>query len=306
MSTDRTFVIWASSYTERSGGALVLHYLCHYLNMCGYRAVLWHSGKLPRGGNGWRRTSLYYLKGLNRIRKGIRRTSPTLNTPLASDKDVENGIVIYPEVVKDNPLRASRVVRWFLHKPGYHTSNLNYGKNELYVYYQSAFNEPPDRGVATSEFYFPVVLECFKQTNCGERSGTCYILRKGRNRAIHHDINSGTVIDNLPHNEIAALFNRSEYCISYDMYTFYSTYAALCGCKSIVVPQPGMSKETWLPEEHRRFGVAYGEEDLAWAISTRPKLLAHLQLEKQKTLATVGKFADKCLRFFSENQSILQ
>lgn len=46
-------------------------------------------------------------------------THPDWHTPLARDEHVQDGIVIYPEIIPDNPLRSRRVVRWLLNRPGY-------------------------------------------------------------------------------------------------------------------------------------------------------------------------------------------
>ena len=39
------FIIYTYRYDEKSGGALLLHYLCHYLNEAGFEAFVWHSAK---------------------------------------------------------------------------------------------------------------------------------------------------------------------------------------------------------------------------------------------------------------------
>ena len=294
-------MIWAPSYTERAGGVMVLHYLCHYLNSIGYRSTIWHSDMLTRSGNSWQRKVLYLLKKVNRIRKGIKRTSASLNTPIASHDDLNEAIVVYPETISGNPLRASKVVRWFLHRPGYHNTRTNYGDNERYFYYQVVFNYPPNKYHPCSEFRFSVLLEnTFKQTNFGERKGTCFILRKGRNREIQHNLSDGIIIDHLTNEEISEVFNKSEYCISYDMYTFYSKYAALCGCKSIVVPEAGLEKTVWQPREEFRYGVAYGEEDLPWALATRSQMISNMRAGQSNNLPSVRAFAKECIDFFRD------
>jgi hypothetical protein len=243
-----------------------------------------------------------YLKRMKRIVLLRRRTAKSLKTPIASQRDLEDAIVVYPEVIKGNPLGARKVVRWFLHRPGFHvTGPLNYGKNEeLYFYYQDVFDTAglgPTRG---SKLYFPVILEnVFRQTNFGARQGTCYVLRKGASRPLRHDIRSGIVVDDLPHREIAKVFNSCEYCISYDLYTAYSVYAAICGCKTIVVPEPGLSREAWQPVAEHRYGVAYGEDDLEWAARTRPMLLDQMKREQAASLERVQGFAEECCKFFT-------
>ena len=291
------FIVWAPSYTEYSGGVYLLHYLCHYLNSAGYNAMIWHSNNLIKSQYSVERISISFLKEINRIRKGISKTSKLLNTPIATNKDLENSIVIYPETISDNPLCADKVVRWLLHIPGYFNSSVNYGENELYFSIQSAYI-PKNIDNKVHEFYFTVMLESFKQTNFGPRHGTCFILRKGKNRIIYHNIDKDQIVDDLSHKEMAIMFNNSEYCISYDTQTFYSSCAAKCGCISIVIPEPSISKEEWRNEEVYRYGIAYGEDDINWAISTKNKMIDFLELQKKENLEKVNKFATICIENF--------
>ena len=38
----KNFVIYTGDYSEKIGGELVMHYLCHYLNESGYHAYHWN------------------------------------------------------------------------------------------------------------------------------------------------------------------------------------------------------------------------------------------------------------------------
>jgi hypothetical protein len=78
----------------------------------------------------------------------------------------------------------------------------------------------------------------------------------------------------------------------------YSVYAALCGCTSIVVPQAGVSREDWFPEESRRLGIAYGESDLLWADESRPDLLQRMKDERKDEDRLVRNFVHKCAERF--------
>ncbi|MBN2318262.1 MAG: hypothetical protein JXR49_04260 [Acidobacteria bacterium] len=212
---------------------------------------------------------------------------------------MKNAVAVYPEIVNGNPLKAKHVVRWFLHKPGFHTGIINYGEKELYFYYQDIFNTEEVAGDTNSKLYFNVYLDnVFRQTNFGDRDGICFIVRKGKNRKIRHDLSKGVVIDSLANHEIASIFNKVQYCISYDPYTFYVRYAAICGCIPVVIPEDGVDKKSWQPVEELTYGIAYGEEDIQSAIDTRNLLIDFMEKEKEKGRIETGKFAEKCLRFF--------
>lgn len=299
MPNERNFIIWAPDYDEQRGGALVLHYLCHLINTIGRNACIWHKNEPPP--TSFIRAPYSRLKAAW-LRRNMNPyiTSPWLMTPLATISDLHDAIVVYPEVTDGNPLRARAIVRWFLHKPGYHTGRINYGRDELYFYYQKAFDAPELSSTPTRRLSFLVILgDTFRQTNFGARSGTCYILRKGKQRPGADRLGRGIVVDGLPNKEIARIFNESEYCVSYDLHTFYSQYAALCGCKSIVVPDRNLDKEEWVAEPEFRYGIAYGEDDLERAIATVPDLRLYLTAQEESAIDSVRQFILTCDEFFA-------
>jgi hypothetical protein len=295
------FIIYTYRYDETSGGALLLHYLCHYLNEAGYKASVWHTSKPLYSMAQFHKRLWYDTKFFVYGKLKIKSvTNRNLLTPQARDSDIGNAIVVYPEVVDGNPLGAQRVVRWFLNKPGFFTGKINYGDNELHFYYQDVFNTEEVRRDTNSKFYFNVYLDqVFRQTNFGERNGTCFILRKGKDRVIHHDLSKGIVVDSLSNRDIASVFNRVQYCISYDPYTFYLQYAAICGCIPIVVPEEGVDKKSWQPMEELAYGIAYGEGDIPYAVDTRARLIDLMEKERETGRTETVRFAEKCIRFFA-------
>jgi hypothetical protein len=54
--------------------------------------------------------------------------------------------------------------------------------------------------------------------------------------------NNSFEIKGQTHTELLEIFNQYETFVSYDTLTFINIMAALCGCISIVVPMPNMSK----------------------------------------------------------------
>ncbi len=298
-----TFIIYTGAFDENSGGSIALHRLCDVLNRHGCRARIWPVGRpIDEAPLTWR-------DRWRRMRRKPRPWDPgrfnrldRLETPLAAAADLEDAVVIYPEVIDGNPLQARRVVRWLLHKPGFHTGRYDYGADDLFFFFQSAFNDPAlnphtDRLLQTllvrDDIYHPP--EAHLET---QREGTCYILRKGRSRALVHDANGSILIDGLSHAEAAEVFRRVRTCISYDLYTMYSMYAAMCGCDSIVVPDPDVDLTTWYPDEEERYGMAYGWSQLEWARATRPLLLPRLKRLEETSHATVRHFIGICRDHF--------
>lgn len=104
--SEPAFIVWAPPYTHRSSGIRALYRLCHHLNASGYAAAM-RGGGLPP--NNWL-------------------------TPFYNGK-INNSIVIYPEIVSGNPLKAKKVVRWVLNDPGLLGGDSFYNSDEsVFVY----------------------------------------------------------------------------------------------------------------------------------------------------------------------------
>ena len=299
----RRYVIYAPDYDEDSGGTIALHRLCDLLNKNGVKSCL-YAMRPPI----IRRKSFSYIRKVIKtfqymLKKKKCRTHDEFLTPLCTDIDITNDVVVYPEIVTGNPLGADHVVRWLLHEPGYFSGNVTFGVDDLFFYYQKAFLKRGDIRNIGGELKVIYFQEAYRKNNSYQREGTCYILRKGKNREIVHDLKKSVLIDGLPHKEIAEIFNKSEVCVSYDMYTMYSRYAAACGCLSIVVPEAGVDKYQWRPEEELRWGIAYGFNDVQWAKDTQEKVLPSLLYHEEiSNSLSIDNFIKKCEdSFFKES-----
>jgi hypothetical protein len=113
------YYIYAPPYRESSAGIVVLHTLCHLLNLEGYDA---------------------YLVGTD-------VTNPRFDSPVATP-DVQarhkaRGLIpifVYPEVVTGNPMNAQVCVRYILNRIGYLSGKpLNEGKDDLFFYFSDNF-----------------------------------------------------------------------------------------------------------------------------------------------------------------------
>jgi len=301
MCADRTFVVYAPRFNEDSGGSIALHRLVDLLNRTGHRAFVWPNrrprdhvrvaaaDKLAMWRWRWREWRKPFV------------THPSFDTPLATDTDLEGAIVVYPETVRGNPLQSPRVVRWLLHKPGFHKGHSDYGPEDRFFFYQRAFDDPrlnpsgADNLLKVSwvrdDVYHPPIAE-------QQRHGTAVLWRKGHGRQPIHDPNDAVVVDGLSHGAMAEVLRRVRTFVCYDLYTMYSLFAALCGCDSVVVPDPAIAKEHWYPNAADRYGIAYGFDDVDWARATRPLLLPHLKAQESAANATVDAFVEKCRAYF--------
>ena len=70
------------------------------------------------------------------------------------------------------------------------------------------------------------------------------------------------------------MFNRVETFYCFDEATHISVIAAQCGCESIILPTPGLTRGSW--EGHISEGIAYGLDDRERAKETLPLLVPKL------------------------------
>ncbi len=307
------------------GGRVVLSELCRSLNRQGYKAYLLLLHSYP--------TNKQQLKNFSRLNLllnnlklfitiGLNKIFPFLHfdkiffreyflarhlkgckiqiLPFFSKKSV----IVYPEVIYGNPLKAKNVVRWLLYYNRYPNDSFAYGKKDLFICYRAVFNDirlnPNFKTVTISSFD----NELYKRTNYGIRTGSCYIIRKGKQRSDLPSNFDGVIIDTMSEEEKVKVFNECEYCYSYDTQTFYSVIAALCGCKSIVILEPGKEKNDYLKSDDTQpYGVAYGTstEEINWAVRTQKELSKHLNFDEANKKNT-NKFIEYILDYFFTKQ----
>ena len=144
----------------------------------------------------------------------------------------------------------------------------------------------------------PQTHEAYRDRGGRDRNGSAYLIRKGKGRQIAHDLTDSVCVDDLSHEERAHVFNRVRFFYSYDLYTMYSRYAAICGCTPVIIPDLQVSPDQWAPREEDRYGLAYGVENIPWAIATRSKLLVRLKEQRQEEDRMLRDFVRECRRAF--------
>lgn len=287
-SGKRNYIIYTWPWSEDKGGVMFMHQLAHELNEQGETALLWRIGPIiPLGLRGrlrWLRT------------RGPMLTHPALNTPLARRRDLTaDSIVIYPELVPGNPLKAKNVVRWLLYKPGLRHP-YDFGPDEMFFRVSEMFDLPEVTGGAPDLNLYSIHPAYRNESRPG-RKGTCYMVRKGdaKPRIPDTETAEAICIDGMSHEQINEVFNRCDRFYSYDEATMFSLFAALCGCQSIVVPGLYDSHDEWVQNNSVfRYGVAYGTApaELAHADATRDLLLEDLRAREAEGSETVRRFVE--------------
>lgn len=302
---------------NNGGGAIVLHALCKYLCELGYDAKIFYIGYFNRSGSifFWYKWIMYVLKDFWMLmsvpvlgKLFPKRYINYVDIPITGLKRKilpvvdENTIVVYPEIAKGNFLKAKNVVRWMLYYNAYKENEIS-RETDLFVCYRHEFN---DKNLNPDEvtLYCPYFnLELYKQTNFEERHGKCYIIRKGRNRSDLPSAFDGIIIDDLPERKKVQVFNKCKYFISYDTQTAYSRIAALCGCISIVAPEPNKTISDYRNEHDKRYGVAIGfsEEEINYAKSTIDLLKDEQAMINKISQKSVEDFTAYCSKVFEIN-----
>jgi len=265
------FIIWTFDYKKRIGGVRILHKLCDYLNSIGETAY---------------------------VTSEVR--NPAWNTPVWDVNkpfDLDTTVVIYPECIPDNKLNAKWVVRWGL-------------------YHQVAPCDPSDYIFKFNANYYSVMNKCdgilslydfrldFWENINLERNFNTVVFRKGdykKQLNYHSQLQNKFIYDEVEEyqdeNIIKTCFNKSKVCLSYDATTYIALQAAMCGCVSVVIPDPGVSKFDWLKNDLHSFGVAYGFDDIDRAKGcvdfVKPNLMKHEKKGYESVTAFVEFWKDK-------------
>ncbi|MBV8574788.1 MAG: hypothetical protein JOZ58_07080 [Acetobacteraceae bacterium] len=280
------YYVVAPAYTRLSAGTRVLHLLCHWLNRLGRNAYM-----------------------LTFSRKDDLRINPALLTPELSPSVARHHrevgrtpIVIYPEVIKGNPLRADLVVRYVLNFPGLLGGDENYAPGEMVFGYSELLAQVAS--VPGQALHLPAVdAAVFTDQPTVPRAGACHYARKLREKhgAEPFGLPPRCVEilsreDGPQPEEIAALFRRSEL-----FYVFENTAlileACLCGCPVVMMPNPWLG-EPIADAEYGRNGIAWGNHpaEVARARETVGNM-------RNRFLAAIPAFFTQLERFVQATQA---
>lgn len=285
-----TFIVYCPmAWTESSGGIIALHKLAHNIASLGEECLITTSQKNPK------------YKGAQVSEDAARKIA-----------EQGNAIVIYPEVVKGNPLKSKYIMRWLLNTPGvisFCIDAKDYSKGheydaDMYYKFAPAFKAPDESKVKGELRAMELFLDVFYD-RVRERSCMAHIVRKGHNKPqTAHDYLSLSLDDYEAQggNEyLAHVFSGKQVFVSYDHACFLSVQAALCGCLSIVIPDPKMSSKEWYDKfPYFQYGVAYGMENISSAIDSRPFMIEHLLKLESETIEQTKQFITETYALMSQ------
>ena len=274
---------------EKKGGSIALHKIAYELAKRGYRVRIFNpplypheniivtpTEKIEHDGGWW---SQYTWEGF---------TYP-LNSTFS----------VYPQIAPGNPFNTIHNIRWILHD---FQEDLwgTYQKSD-YIFNYGTFKVPEgtiQRRLTTFAYNF----DNFYNLNLPDRKGIGHILHKktpewgidflnkmGSSEILH--FNGKKDIDYL-----LLEFNKYEYIFTFDDKSYYTTAAALCGAKSIILNEDPILS----PEEYRsqnpiqKYGVSYGMNDIKWANDTINLVRPHLTSLEREDSKTIDSFIEFC------------
>jgi hypothetical protein len=294
------FVVCAPNYDANSGGSIALHNLAVILSELGQTVYLAHNisslswSPFKKG-----ETLRFFRYCIKTRRKQIKIINSTLVTSVSA-KDAyglasnPEYIFIYPESVLGNPYDAINVVRWLLHYPMFFRSSLMWSSGDIIASYGNILQDQKISG--TIQYPYTLTVTSFPKNiylkaRMPKRSGSAFMIRKGTGKPFIHP-KDAVCIDNMTHEQAAKTLGEKEFFYCYDSYTAYSYFASLAGCTSIVVPDSYVSIDEWRPDTQSRCGIAYGVENVPFAISTAHLVLPWLEHLESESQASVSSFLD--------------
>lgn len=299
------FIIVAPSYTQNSAGIMVLHELTDCLVTLGYKASL-----LLMTGTGY-----LVSESPDHFGPNLKRTP----LPEAGQREIVNniineGIVIYPEIVSGNPLRAPRVVRYFLNKDGLISGVKSYAqaKDFCLAYYKSF------KPNANDLLCLPITSECFNDLNTKsamERNYDVTYIGKGHQYSAVFIVTGTTeVTRNWPvsKTELAALLKGARYFYSWDTVSSTNIDALRCGAIPVFLQWNQISKEEIDKDEYGPYPYLLADiqgdkivvqNNHADFLKKRESYLAVFDQKTKIKLTEVERVAKNICRFFESIQN---
>ncbi len=252
------YYVVAPPYSDASAGIRALHRLADALNRAGAEAYIFCDS---------------YIEGVQTAPADFRAPHLTWLQAEAHRAAKRRPIVVYPEVVIGNPLRARAVVRYVLNVPGLLGGASAYDPHEFLYGYGERLAEQIGR--PDHSLFIPVIdLDAWTPGEGGARTEICFYASKYQevHKAQVFGLPAGAVeisrnlADSLNRAELVDLLRRSR-----RLYVFENTALAieapLCGCPVVMMPNPYLSYPIG-DKDHGMGGIAWGDEPAEVARAT--------------------------------------
>jgi hypothetical protein len=201
----RPYLVWSFDYYDDSAGQKTMHRLCHELNEVGQKAYV-----------------------------AYEKRNPAWNTPYHPAPLKGDWIAVYPEIIKGNPWKAPRVVRYVLNNPGKLGGDKTYDPAEIVYVFHEMFNDPgvpPERMM-----YLPTIeLDLYFDRHLPREGSVFYVGKGQKTRELPGSVE---ITNDLKRDRplLAETLNRAEVMYTFDNVTAMVDIARLCGCPVVMIP----------------------------------------------------------------------
>lgn len=218
------FLVVAPPYHAKSAGIVVMHELCDSLNRLGHTAAL----ILAINSNGFTSPNeeRHFGSGL-------------LRHPIDTDNEfttfIDEGIVIYPEIISGNPVGGKRVVRYLLNKEGAIGGNsMEASERDFILAFSRSFRDDADAyliKVSKSSFF-----NCENSKLTADRSLDLTYIGKGSNYDQCFVVKGTIEVTRLwpqSRQELAILFKQTRFFYTWDVISQTNIDALFCGAAPV-------------------------------------------------------------------------
>jgi len=209
--------------------------------------------------------------------------------------NLNNTVSIYTQITHANPFNTIHNVRWVLHDFEQEPWDLF---QDIDVIFNYGTFKVPEGTLQQPLTVFDYNFDKYYNTNNPNRKGFGYLFHK-RTPEWGKDFVKNFGATEIPHyngkqnlNYLLEEFNKYEYVLTFDDKSYYTTAAALCGTKAIILnPDKDLT-----PNEYRSLnpiqmcGVAYGMNDIKWANETIGLVRDNLLELERKDKQTIDNF----------------
>jgi hypothetical protein len=225
MSKSYSFLIFTPPYWNGSAGIFAMHRLANNLGQLGYHVVI----------------CFYNLARQNLTQSELNLRPPHFFNPedtynIATrtkpiPQDLSSYIVIYPETLPGNPLKATNVVRYVMNFPSKNMHPMIPGKDDFILAYWSEY-------FPENHFTLPIIARNKELENISyqiepfERKQDCTYIGKGVKLPGYFEIDDTIYISRewpKTKKELYSLLSKTKFLFSWDPLTSLTFEALICG-----------------------------------------------------------------------------
>ena len=218
------FVIVAPPYHAKSAGIVVMHELCDSLNRLGHTAT----SILTINSNGFTNPNEKRFFEPELLRHEI-DTDNEFNT------FIEDGIVIYPEIITGNPLGGKRIVRYLLNKEGAIGGNsMEASEKDFILSFSKSFQD--DANAYLIKLSENSIFNCENSKPTADRTLDLTYIGKGNNYDQCFVVKNTLEITRLwpqSRQELAILFKQTRFFYTWDAISQTNIDALFCGAAPV-------------------------------------------------------------------------